>query len=231
MKGRGNYLCLHRFEQALHDDRPRDDETRVAMTLIEHWAPRTQTGDRAELADLPEDLPVLARHRRDHRELPRQRVPALHRLLRHADAPGGRRRRRGDRQSPPALRRRRGPAAFVRRGHSRMPGRHHRRSAPARGRGHAVLRRDRQQLPRRAAVHRRGGDPHLATVRAAPGCAGRGAGDRGTRDRPREGSSSTCRHGVPVCASPPSLARHCSTSACVSPARRWPRPRAKADCS
>jgi ATP-dependent DNA helicase DinG len=57
MKGRGNYLCLHRFEQALHDDRPRDDETRVAMTVIEHWAPRTPTGDRAELADLPEDLP------------------------------------------------------------------------------------------------------------------------------------------------------------------------------
>ncbi len=57
MKGRGNYLCLHRFEQARLDDAPRDDATRVAMTLIEHWAPRTQTGDRAELADLPEDLP------------------------------------------------------------------------------------------------------------------------------------------------------------------------------
>jgi ATP-dependent DNA helicase DinG len=57
MKGRGNYLCLHRFEQARHDDRPHDDETRVALTLIEHWAPRTQTGDRAELTDLPEDLP------------------------------------------------------------------------------------------------------------------------------------------------------------------------------
>jgi ATP-dependent DNA helicase DinG len=57
MKGRGNYLCLHRFEQALQDDRPRDDDTRVAMTLIAHWAPRTPTGDRAELADLPEDLP------------------------------------------------------------------------------------------------------------------------------------------------------------------------------
>ena len=38
MKGRANYLCLHRFEQALHDDRPRDADTRVAMTLIEHWA-------------------------------------------------------------------------------------------------------------------------------------------------------------------------------------------------
>ncbi|HTU99615.1 MAG TPA: DEAD/DEAH box helicase, partial [Luteitalea sp.] len=58
MKGRGNYLCLHRFEQArLDTDRPRDDDTRVAMALIEHWAPRTQTGDRAEITDLPEDLP------------------------------------------------------------------------------------------------------------------------------------------------------------------------------
>jgi ATP-dependent DNA helicase DinG len=57
MKGRNNYLCLHRFEQARLDERPRDDDTRVAMTLIEHWAPRTQTGDRAEIADLPEDLP------------------------------------------------------------------------------------------------------------------------------------------------------------------------------
>ncbi|MGI8673022.1 MAG: ATP-dependent DNA helicase, partial [Luteitalea sp.] len=57
MKGRNNYLCLHRFEQARLDDNPRDDATRVAMTLIEHWAQRTPTGDRAELADLPEDLP------------------------------------------------------------------------------------------------------------------------------------------------------------------------------
>ena len=57
MKGRNNYLCLHRFEQARLDERPRDDDTRVAMALIEQWAPRTQTGDRAEIADLPEDLP------------------------------------------------------------------------------------------------------------------------------------------------------------------------------
>ena len=57
MKGRGNYLCLHRFEQVKHDERGHDAETRVALTLIDHWAPRTQTGDRAELTDLPEDLP------------------------------------------------------------------------------------------------------------------------------------------------------------------------------
>lgn len=57
MKGRSNYLCLHRFEQACLDEQPRDDATRVAMTLIEHWVPRTSTGDRAELADLPEEFP------------------------------------------------------------------------------------------------------------------------------------------------------------------------------
>ena len=182
MKGRGNYLCLHRFEQALHDDRPRDDDTRVAMTLIEHWAPRTQTGDRAELADLPEDLPFwhgiaattenclgsecprytdcfVTRMRQEAADA--DVVIVNHHLL-CADAAR--------------------PASFVRRGHSRMPGRHRRRSASARGRGDAVLRRHRQQLPGRAAVHRCGGDPDVAVVRAAPGCAGRGAGDRGTRN-------------------------------------------------
>ena len=58
MKGRGNYLCLHRFEQVRLDDRPRDDGTRVALTLIEDWAARTGTGDRAELEELPDDLPL-----------------------------------------------------------------------------------------------------------------------------------------------------------------------------
>lgn len=58
MKGRGNYLCLHRFEQVRIDDRPRDDHTRVALTLIDHWATRTDTGDRAELEELPDDLPI-----------------------------------------------------------------------------------------------------------------------------------------------------------------------------
>ena len=42
--------------------------------------------------DLPEDLAVLARRLGDRRHLPRHRVPALRRLLRHADAPARRRR-------------------------------------------------------------------------------------------------------------------------------------------
>jgi ATP-dependent DNA helicase DinG len=58
MKGRANYLCLHRFEQVRLDDRRRDDATRIALTLIGDWATRTDTGDRAELEELPDDVPV-----------------------------------------------------------------------------------------------------------------------------------------------------------------------------
>jgi ATP-dependent DNA helicase DinG len=69
MKGRANYLCLHRLDQlneqgggpsgsapaggellprAVHD---------VLLPILSDWAARTETGDRAELEDLPEDLP------------------------------------------------------------------------------------------------------------------------------------------------------------------------------
>jgi ATP-dependent DNA helicase DinG len=45
MKGRANYLCLHRYAQAP-----------AALTAeLEPWVRTTTTGDRAELADLPED--------------------------------------------------------------------------------------------------------------------------------------------------------------------------------
>ena len=61
MKGRGNYLCLHRFEsfkeggvaQSLGFTR---DES-IYIRLIDEWRAETKTGDRAELEDLPEDLP------------------------------------------------------------------------------------------------------------------------------------------------------------------------------
>ncbi len=48
MKGRTNYLCLHRFEQF------RSGST-VPVDEIAEWARTTETGDRAELEDLPED--------------------------------------------------------------------------------------------------------------------------------------------------------------------------------
>jgi ATP-dependent DNA helicase DinG len=52
MKGRGNYLCLHRWDQERLS--PARD---VLMPLVDTWAQQTETGDRAELRDLPEDLP------------------------------------------------------------------------------------------------------------------------------------------------------------------------------
>ena len=62
MKGRGNYLCLHRFEeyrsrQGVRGRRLASDDA-IFLPVIEAWAPLTPTGDRAELAELPEDLPL-----------------------------------------------------------------------------------------------------------------------------------------------------------------------------
>lgn len=64
MKGRGNYLCLHRFD-AFRDAANGagdvrlfgDSAAQIFLPIIEQWASSTETGDRAEIADLPEDLP------------------------------------------------------------------------------------------------------------------------------------------------------------------------------
>ena len=75
MKGRSNYLCLHRWEiykqsfESLdsfgtfgrterHErfERPQRSERPVFLPVISDWAATTATGDRAELRDLPEDL-------------------------------------------------------------------------------------------------------------------------------------------------------------------------------
>ena len=53
MKGRANYLCLHKLDQ-LNDGFISHD---VFLPMIRAWSTRTETGDRAELQDLPEDLP------------------------------------------------------------------------------------------------------------------------------------------------------------------------------
>jgi ATP-dependent DNA helicase DinG len=53
MKGRSNYLCLHRWE--IYKQSP---EPAVFLPVIGDWATTTSTGDRAELRDLPEDLPL-----------------------------------------------------------------------------------------------------------------------------------------------------------------------------
>jgi len=55
MKGRANYLCLHRLDRL--NESPGAADQGVFLPLIREWSSRTETGDRAELEDLPEDLP------------------------------------------------------------------------------------------------------------------------------------------------------------------------------
>ena len=57
MKGRANYLCLHRLEQ-LGDNPMGPAAYDVFLPIVREWSKTTQTGDRAELEDLPEDVPL-----------------------------------------------------------------------------------------------------------------------------------------------------------------------------
>jgi ATP-dependent DNA helicase DinG len=58
MKGRGNYLCWRRFRLLSRQPIFHSLEEVDHYQRIKRWAGRTHTGDRAELADLPEDLNV-----------------------------------------------------------------------------------------------------------------------------------------------------------------------------
>ncbi len=61
MKGRANYLCLHRFDQIREDPDLGSPADRVYLRMVEEWALETATGDRAELEDLPEDVGFWSR--------------------------------------------------------------------------------------------------------------------------------------------------------------------------
>jgi len=62
MKGRANYLCLHRLEEYRSRQgvkgRRLAPEDAIFLPVIEQWTGLTETGDRAELSELPEDLPL-----------------------------------------------------------------------------------------------------------------------------------------------------------------------------
>src|SRR6516164_1587353 len=49
MKGRGNYLCLHRFAALKDGSAIHARDQRAAIDIIDEWARRTETGDRAEI--------------------------------------------------------------------------------------------------------------------------------------------------------------------------------------
>jgi len=56
MKGRSNYLCLHRLKNAAGSPMLQGLDEVDYFDQIRKWAGETETGDRAELTDLPEDL-------------------------------------------------------------------------------------------------------------------------------------------------------------------------------
>ena len=72
MKGRGNYLCLHRYQAMKSGSLPRQQrlggfgrpgtevDERILLPILDRWVASTATGDRAELRELPEDLTIWA---------------------------------------------------------------------------------------------------------------------------------------------------------------------------
>jgi ATP-dependent DNA helicase DinG len=56
MKGRANYLCLQKLDEMTAGGDTLIAKHDVFLPMVRQWAERTETGDRAELTDLPEDL-------------------------------------------------------------------------------------------------------------------------------------------------------------------------------
>ena len=58
LKGRANYLCLHRMENALLDARGHGKERLRWLLQVRDWSGTTRNGDISELAAIPEDASI-----------------------------------------------------------------------------------------------------------------------------------------------------------------------------
>ncbi len=58
LKGRANYVCHHHLARNLADGRLSDREAVVQLHKISRFSKVTQSGDRSELSDVPENAPV-----------------------------------------------------------------------------------------------------------------------------------------------------------------------------
>lgn len=61
LKGRANYLCLHRLQNLLREGRLNDRTQLAELRRIEQWAGVTRSGDIAELPDVAEDSELWPR--------------------------------------------------------------------------------------------------------------------------------------------------------------------------
>ena len=180
MKGRANYLCLHRLDQL----RAQPAVPHDFVSMMAEWAARPRPATAPSSSDLPEDSSLWHDVAATAETCLGSDCPQYQRVLRHAHAAARRRIRHRHRQSPPALRRRRGAPEHLRRGDSRVPLRGPRRGAPTRGRRDAVLRHRGQQLPgRRSRARRRArAEPRARSTIRIPSCARRSGASTITRD-------------------------------------------------
>ena len=58
LKGRANYLCIHRMESAMLDARGHRREDLRWLLKVRDWSARTDRGDISELGDVPEDAAI-----------------------------------------------------------------------------------------------------------------------------------------------------------------------------
>ena len=61
LKGRANYLCLHRLTSTRSEGRLSSRQQVSQLEAIHDWAGRTRSGDIAELSSVPEDAPIWPR--------------------------------------------------------------------------------------------------------------------------------------------------------------------------
>jgi ATP-dependent DNA helicase DinG len=61
LKGRANYLCLHRLDQAYQEGRFASRDQASQLHAIRAWSQRTASGDRGELAEVAEDSSLWPR--------------------------------------------------------------------------------------------------------------------------------------------------------------------------
>ena len=58
LKGRANYVCLYRLRRAVTEGGASTREEAAQLARIERFARTSVSGDRADLADVPEDAPI-----------------------------------------------------------------------------------------------------------------------------------------------------------------------------
>ena len=58
LRGRANYLCLHRLEQTIAEGAALEEPSASHLSDIRDWSKRTTVGDLSELAQIPEDTPL-----------------------------------------------------------------------------------------------------------------------------------------------------------------------------